>query len=1833
MAKALPLPDGTTVAIREGESPEQTWARAQQMYPEAFGAEPQKPNGPGPQSGFIPALKAGVSGLKSDVAALAGRSGIMDLAAAEKYRAEQEKYQAETFKPTQTWGEAPLTKFSELAGGALPYMAAPVAAGAAALALPEALAAAPILGGMSTLGSAVGAGAAGLASATQFAGSGLSRQVKEGTPLAETNLGSAVAAAIPSAALDMVSLKMMPGIRQIFAAAGKEVPEAVAKKIAEQGLKDSLKDYGVSALKTMGAEGLTETGQQVLERMQAGLSLTDPKARDEYLDSFIGGAVLGGTLAPVGRRFERGAEAQAQDKAATLKAAAQQQAEALQKQLETEQEQQRIAGMEAGAVEAPKNPFGAGPQGELPGMETQGSEFGNTQAAPGEEVAPVEPVDYHRQALTLKNRMEDLQTQASTTTDPAEMIALAEQHTQAAEAFKNASDLAGKQPKPLDVQLSEAQTRMTKAKELGDIQEAAKQAKKMLELRDQGAQDNALPMQKFKSTLTPMDKSVKSLQLIPGEQQGTANEAARARMGDAETQETEALDQSRAEEEQRQQAADRLSKDFGNTYAEQNAEQAPTPFGAGPQEELPGMETAGTEQVAPKEVTAEAAPATPAEIPVTPNQAAPVFNPAENARQQAEAKRAQEAADVATRIAEARKLAASKKAPEQRTVVPVRGGREATKGMPPVAQMAGALQELITSPKTSPVTKADAQRHLETLKDKKAPEAGQEMAFNFLVEQAQRQQRGLYRAGEQGKSALKPGDVQKLVDMITEGWKNAPKTVVHADESTLPQSIIDQAKADKMTGHISGVYDPNTKTVHMVESGLYSAQQVALTYAHEAAGHFGIREILGKQYDSVMDALYHGNATVRKEADAKLEKAPKLDRRIAIEEVLAEMAEAGPKSPEERSALRKIYDAIKGWVQNLVGHRKISDEAVQEIVANARKHVIEGGTAGKGKAGTAVSLYRGAKYTAPNALTELADTVIAKPKSFKERMGNNLGLEFEMQTTDMRAGLRESLKRGAAALGDDKLFTQAMYNVIKADQRMPLVQSVMTNGPLEMYTDAKGLKGWRSTNKNSAVDVFAAIAAIPGGNSQAKVNMATVYMIAQRAANKGASKLDIGALGVTQEKLDAAMAAVNADPELKKALEAARTAYNAYNEGMINALASTGAIPKATAATLLKDGDYVPFYRVNANGMADLVFSNEVTINIGDIRHQPYLAELKGGEAKIMPLNESLPRNTLLLIDKMLTNLATKNVAYAFQAMGAGKMDIKRGSAPAGPDIIKFNQEPEANDSKDNGQRWLRVNTTGTSMEGIPSELIVKSLEGSHLTLPAFLKIGGYAGDLLRAGVTRMPMYLVRQLIRDPMAASFTGGLNYGPLRAVAKAGKEFVAMSRGKSESGAKLMEKGLIQSGIFTGDTSDLSKMTLQIASGKDQGALDKLFAALDRAAMRADATTRVQVYDNAIANGLSEVEADMMTMESMNFHKRGLSPTVQYAARLIPFFNAQIQGLNVLYKAARGQMPFEEQQKIQRKFFNNGMLLVGTGIAYAMAMDDDEYFKNAKPKDKYNNFFLHVPGVAEPLKIPIPYEAGWFFSLAVAAADAMKAETDSKQQMQALRDMFLGAIPGYSSMGVPQAVKPVFEIWTNKNFFNGSAIESARMAHLSPQERFTAATTEAAKALSKALPMMSPLQIEHLATGYFGQLPLVIAGAADSLFRREGAGEAPESRVTEMPFVGQAFQKKFGGADTEVMYRDAAKALESKATFDKIRKEGRADDAKAFLADHRAEIASAGVARNYQTQMGRLRLDSERISAMPTLNAQEKRARLDKIEEARQHLADVYGAAIKRVEAASK
>jgi len=266
-------PDGRIYDIEgpEGASERQIIAALQRH----LGSQVEAPK-PQPKAGFMPNVKAGIERIKGDyyagLAAL-GRPGAAEEAAAHRKKAGEIAY-------TPEFTEHPLDFLTSVAGGSVPYMAAPLAAGAAATPL-------------GTLGAM---GAAGLASGLQFTGSDLSRQLEEGTRPEALSLGAAAAAAVPQAALDVIGFRYIPGIRTLFAKAGVPLTNEAAKGIVGK--------YILPAAKTAGVEGATEAGQAVFERLQAGLSITDPEARKEYFDNFVGGAVLGGALAVPGTMLE-----------------------------------------------------------------------------------------------------------------------------------------------------------------------------------------------------------------------------------------------------------------------------------------------------------------------------------------------------------------------------------------------------------------------------------------------------------------------------------------------------------------------------------------------------------------------------------------------------------------------------------------------------------------------------------------------------------------------------------------------------------------------------------------------------------------------------------------------------------------------------------------------------------------------------------------------------------------------------------------------------------------------------------------------------------------------------------------------------------------------------------------------------------------------------------------------------------------------------------------------------------------------------------------------------------------------------------------------------------------------------------------------------------------------------------------------------------------------------------------------------------------------------------------------------------------------------------------
>jgi len=1033
-------------------------------------------------------------------------------------------------------------------------------------------------------------------------------------------------------------------------------------------------------------------------------------------------------------------------------------------------------------------------------------------------------------------------------------------------------------------------------------------------------------------------------------------------------------------------------------------------------------------------------------------------------------------------------------------------------------------------------------------------------------------------------------DVKRLAERITADWVIKPPIKVVANESGLPDRIREQAERDEKTGLIPGLYDPNTKTVYLVADNLQDANDVALTIAHEIAGHFGLQEILGGNYSKTMAELYTGNKTVRKLADAKLSKEPNLDRNTAVEEVLADMAETGAEpTPDTRSALRKIFDAIKAWFSSK-DIKNISDNDVRRIVADARQYVIEGKrpnvVAGEYAPGEVLfrtkATYVNPEFASAGAVT---DKFVAKNRTFYDKVqANSTGLTFETQFVDRFAGFERLAKIMKPLVGTQMLYYLRMY-----DQRMNFVSQAVDNGALQIVEKTRKdgsieriIEAGGGASIKNVVQILKQANPMVG-NGEAVNRLFTMYMSAIRAEDKGFAALHFGE-DLTAAELKQAKASVDKNPEVKKIFDAARGEYNQYNKDMMNFLAQTGAISKETAAALTKNNDYIPWYR-QRNGTAELVIGSESPIKIGNIAEQPYLQELVGGDRPILDFMTSSVQNTNMLVDMGLRNISTKNAVIELANMDLAKIGK---SKMAGPDIVRFKVDGE--------DRFAVINTDDA---GVPAEVLVKGMEGIPTQMPGMFRLLGMPATFLRKAVTASPLYAARQLFRDSLAAPILVGADFVPVIGALR--------QLGKSATKETLERRGITGGQIFTGSSEDISKILRDIAD--DKSGWVQAFGKLEAINMEADATTRRAQYNSYINQGLSEMEATLMSLESMNFNKRGASPSVHMANSLIPFFNAQIQGLNVLYKAMTGKLPFNEKLKIQKKILLRGGMIAAGTLAYASMMQDDEAYKNATPEQKYGNWFIRVPGVEEAVRLPIPFEIGYIFkALPEALYNSMVNEHGSEEAVKAFSSILKQVIPGGTSYGIPQAMRPAIEAGLGKSFYTGRDILSAQEKGLLPEDQFRENTSEVSKTIGRAAGV-SPIILDSLVQGYTGAMGLAFVQAVGLGLTKSEGPEAAVKRLSNMPVVGSAFQPNDAGAIINRVYDRMNEFKKVENSVESLMNRGYKAEAMELLNTRGNEYAAAEIADYYTTTMRELTQYENAIKAS-NASPEQKRQQLDEL-----------------------
>lgn len=179
------------------------------------------------------------------------------------------------------------------------------------------------------------------------------------------------------------------------------------------------------------------------------------------------------------------------------------------------------------------------------------------------------------------------------------------------------------------------------------------------------------------------------------------------------------------------------------------------------------------------------------------------------------------------------------------------------------------------------------------------------------------------------------GQVESSVKALTQGWANKPDVVV-ADsmrDEKIPMEVRIYDVQQKMKGAEG---DPRgffyKGKVYLISSEINSEKDIAEVLFHEALGHYGLRGVFGDTLNNVLDevALARPSMVAEKAKQYGLDVKKPNERRVAAEEVLAEMAQTRP----ELGLVKRAIAAIRAWLRS--NFQSFKDLAVSdsEILAS-----------------------------------------------------------------------------------------------------------------------------------------------------------------------------------------------------------------------------------------------------------------------------------------------------------------------------------------------------------------------------------------------------------------------------------------------------------------------------------------------------------------------------------------------------------------------------------------------------------------------------------------------------------------------------------------------------------------------------------------------------------------------------------------------------------------------------------------------------------------------------------------------------------------------------------
>lgn len=389
------------------------------------------------------------------------------------------------------------------------------------------------------------------------------------------------------------------------------------------------------------------------------------------------------------------------------------------------------------------------------------------------------------------------------------------------------------------------------------------------------------------------------------------------------------------------------------------------------------------------------------------------------------------------------------------------------------------------------------------------------------------------------------------------------------------------------------------------------------------------------------------------------------------------------------------------------------------------------------------------------------------------------------------------------------------------------------------------------------------------------------------------------------------------------------------------------------------------------------------------------------------------------------------------------------------------------------------------------------------------------AAQFLRAGVTTMPPFAIKQVIDDITRAYVYSGVE-NPREMIPRIlwnfpKMWFAEMAGRKLPVVRELERRGIV--GTYDWNSSDNLKQIAYESGSQKRGFYDALIHYAEAMAKSSDLAVREAIYKQTLkeSNG-NEALAESRAREIINFSRSGRAQWVATLAKMIPFTNAYIQGMDKLLSARKGEnIPGLSRNEARSMFRHRMTVLTAMGFTYAIAMSDDEDYNALEDHIRDRYWVLpKIPGQTTPFVISIPAELGFIFKAIPERIVRAIKTAGTPQERDALYIMGELVKRGFDvyfagSYGMPTAARPVFENIVNYSLYLGRPLESASQEAKPKFLREGTGTSEIGKIAARAaedistetgLPLrFSPIMFDNLIRGWFGTAAGTISAVADA------------------------------------------------------------------------------------------------------------------------------------------